>query len=155
MFAIVFIFAVYKLQSLQNVISNIKNELILGSEMSIDGELMRMFNNPDTREKAIESVEDEYWKNEFKIMSHSIEKGKNIRIWVRPLFILLPISLIFNGVMITISSFLHNLGFYFELVPLLVMLIFQIFLVIKLTSVTKNIFYRKSEIDIFSKGNKK
>lgn len=146
MFAIVFIFAVYKSQSLQNNISYINNLIVSSSPMYIDGEIMRMYFNPKTRQEAIDSVEDEYWKNKLIVMRHSLDDVENIRTWVKPLFILLPISLILNGALITISSYLHNLGFYFELVPILVILIFQIFLVIKLTSVTRNIFYRKSEI---------
>lgn len=146
LFAIVFIIAVYKLQSLQNYISEIKSGIIQGSTNYIDGELMRMFFDPKTRDKAIESEKDEYWKNELIVMKNSIEKRKDIRVRVKPLFILLPISLILNGALIIISSYLHKLGFWFELVPLFVILIFQIFLVIKLTIVTRNIFYRKSEI---------
>ena len=107
---------------------------------------MRMYFNPKTRQEAIDSVEDEYWKNKLIVMRHSLDEVENIQTWVKPLFILLPISLIFNGLLITLSSHLHKLGYYFEAIPILVLLIFQMYLVIKLTIVTKKIFYRKSEI---------
>lgn len=146
MFAIVFIFAVYKLQSLQNAISNIKTGIVYNAPFQINGEMMRMFFDPLTRDEAINSVEDKYWVNELEVMSNSIKSRKKIRKLVKPIFILLPISLIANGMMITISSNLHNMGYYFEAVPLFAILIFQIYLVIKLTIVTKKIFYRNSKI---------
>ena len=146
MFAIVFFLIIYKLQSLSTVINNIKMGIILASNMTIDGETMRMFDNLNTREEAIDNVDDDYWKEQLKIMSSSIEKTKNIRALVRPLFYILPISLMVNAVMITLSSLIHNLGYCYEAVSFIVVLIFQFFVLYKLISVSKIAIFRHSEI---------
>ena len=146
MFAIVFIFAVYKLQSLQNGRSDINNEIMMRGTYAIIDETRRMFIDPLTRQDAIDLVQDDYWKNKLIEWRELIIDEENIRNWVKPIFKLLLFSLVANGVMITVSSNLHKLGFYFEAIPIFVVLIFQIILVFRLTFISKRIFYGKSEI---------
>ena len=140
-FALIFIFIVYKLQSIENTIHSITAMIHNDRNRSVNISFLDIMKDPDARARSIENTPNESWRNLLESLGKASDDKSKIYALIKPTFWILPIVLFLTSILLLLSNVLHNNDSLAEFVGFGVLLAFQLYLIFKMTKIIRNLMF--------------
>ena len=140
-FAIVFIFFIYKLQSIEN---NISSSLSIIYSQGSKEYIITAFNiikTTDDRSGQIKESTRPYFKEILENLVEALDFKDKVPIIFKPIFIILPMVLMVSSILLLSSNELHSCGTYIEMSGFGTLLIIQAFSIYYMLNIIRKLIY--------------
>ena len=134
-FALVFIFFIYKLQSIENTITNIMSVIQSGKSKSMSSEALNIINGKDTPLDYIDKKRVQYWKDILESLGEPRDAKNKIYRLFKPILVMLPVVLTITSIFLILSKVLHSQAIFIEMIGFGILLVVQISLITKMIKI--------------------
>lgn len=140
-FALVFIFIIYKLQSIENTINSISAMIHNDRGRSVTIAFLDTMKDSNARARFIEQMPNQSWRDLLTSLGNAYDDKMKIPLLYEPTFKMLPIVLLLSSILLLLSNFLHTHGTLIEMGGFGVLLTVQIYLITKMINIIRNLMF--------------
>ena len=137
-FALVFIFFIYKLQSIENTITNIMSVIHSGESEPMNSEALNIIKGKDAPSDYIDENRVQKWKDILESLGEPRDAKNKIYRLFKPILVILPIILLLISILLLFSSVLHCQGALVEGCVFGLFLFIQLILIVKMVNIIRD-----------------
>ncbi|MCH7928830.1 MAG: hypothetical protein IID03_12755 [Candidatus Dadabacteria bacterium] len=141
-FALVFIFIIYKLQSIENTYNSISAMIHNDKGKSLTLDFLDTMKNKNARVRFIEQMPNQSWRDLLESLGKAYDDKLEIPKLYKPLFKMLPLVLLLSSILLLLSNVLHNQGVLIELTGFSLLLLVQISLISKMIKIISDMLLK-------------
>lgn len=138
-FALVFIFIIYKLQSIENTFNSISAMIHNDRGRGITLDYLNTMKDKNARARFIEQLPNQAWRDLLENLGKAYDDKMRIPMLYKPTFKMLPLVLLLSSILLLLSNVLHSYGAFVEIGGFGLLLTVQIYLITKMTNIISNL----------------